>query len=116
MCHDGQAQPPVTPTFQDSCDAINECRRSAQWQSAAAWLTWQGHQRLRPNIVVHGAATSACDRATQWRQAVQQLAIVGKVQLRVDVVLHNNLMNTQHKGLGHPGAKTAEGDEKHAVR
>eukprot|EP00435_Cladocopium_sp_Y103_P016195 s361_g4.t1 len=89
------------------CDAINECRRTVQWQGAVAWLTWQGSQELRPNIVVHGAVTSACEKSSQWLEAAQQLASVVKVGLRRDVVLQNNVMNAGQKGLmGLDGTKS----------
>ena len=97
MCHD--RPPSAVGSFQVCCDAINECRRTVQWQGAVAWLTWQGSQELRPNIVVHGAVTSACEKSSQWLEAAQQLATVVKVGLRRDVVLQNNVMNAGQKGL-----------------
>ena len=91
---------PATPSsFQGCCDAINACRRSAQWQSAVASLTWLQQQRLRPNVIVHGAATSACEKSSQWRQAVQQLGFAS-IGLQIDVVLYNNMMNACQKGGG----------------
>lgn len=100
MCHD--RPPSAVGSFQVCCDAINECRRTVQWQGAVAWLTWQGSKELRPNIVVHGAVTSACEKSSQWLEAAQQLATVVKVGLRRDVVLQNNVMNAGQKGLKGP--------------
>ena len=94
---------PATPSsFQGCCDAINACRRSAQWQGAVASLTWLQQQRLRPNVIVHGAATSACEKSSQWRQAVQQLGFAS-IGLQIDVVLYNNMMNACQKGGGSLG-------------
>ena len=100
MCHD--RPPSAVGSFQVCCDAINECRRTVQLQGAVAWLTWQGSKELRPNIVVHGAVTSACEKSSQWLEAAQQLATVVKVGLRRDVVLQNNVMNAGQKGLKGP--------------
>ncbi|CAK9089346.1 unnamed protein product [Durusdinium trenchii] len=93
------------PTFQESCDAINACRRSAQWQGAVAWLKWQGQQeRLRPNIIVHSAVVSACEKCRKWCQGVQLMADVPKMSLQCDRVIQNSVMSACQRGECWPAA------------